>query len=116
MNAVSWSIQGLLAAVFLIMGSKNLLRPDERLERALGTPVLRAVGLLELTAVVGLILPGALGVAPVLVGFAAVGVSLLMVGAVFVNRLVANPPAYHATNAVVLGLAAVVSGVRLGDL
>lgn len=42
----------------------------------------RAVGLLEVLGALGLVLPGALGIAPVLTPLAAVGLALTMVGAI----------------------------------
>ena len=42
----------------------------------------RTVGLLEVLGALGLILPGALGVAPLLTPLAAVGLALTMIGAI----------------------------------
>ena len=46
---------------------------------------MKALGVLDLLAAAGLILPAALGIAPVLVPLAAVGLVLLMAGAVIVR-------------------------------
>jgi hypothetical protein len=45
----------------------------------------RAIGLLEVAGAVGLILPGALGIAQVLTPLSAVGLALAMVGAVLTH-------------------------------
>ncbi len=42
----------------------------------------RAVGLLEVLGALGLVLPGALGIAPLVTPLAAVGLALIMVGAI----------------------------------
>lgn len=91
MNAVDtalWATAGLLAAVFLASGVAKLVVPRERLI-ASGLAVLegfsdrtvRLIGTLEVLAAIGLILPALLGIAAVLVPTAALGVVLLMLGA-----------------------------------
>ena len=90
MNLALWIVAGLLAAVFLLSGGGKLIMPKEKI--AALTPSARwvedfsagsvkAIGALEVLAAVGLILPAALDIVPVLVPLAAVGLVLLMVGA-----------------------------------
>jgi DoxX-like protein len=115
-----WIIAGLLAAVLLLGGAVKLVLPGERLAAAgmgfaedLSAGGIRAVGALEVLAGVGLVLPAALGVAPVLVPLAAVGVVLLMVGAIVVHlRRGEVPPV--AVNLALLALAAFVAWGRFG--
>ena len=93
MNIALWSIAVLLAVAFLVAGAAKLFLPKPKLA-ALGmkyvedfrTTTIRAIGALEVLAGVGLILPGALDVVPVLVPFASVGLVALMVGAVAWGR------------------------------
>lgn len=89
MDAALWIVHILLAAIFLVTGTMKLTQP--RLELAAG-PMrwaadvsdrqFRTIGLLEVLGALGLILPGALGVAPALVPLAAIGLALTMVGAI----------------------------------
>ncbi len=89
MNIALWIIAGLLAVAFLASGAIKLVQSKEKLVASgmgavedFGAGTLKVVGTLEVLAGVGLILPAALDIAPVLVPLAAVGVVLLMVGAV----------------------------------
>ena len=89
MNLSLWIIAGLLAVVFLV-GSAKLFVPKEKLATMPGggwvedfnAGTVKAIGALEFLAAVGLILPAAFDIAPVLVPLAALGAVLLMVGAV----------------------------------
>jgi len=89
MNLALWIIAGLLAGVFALSSSAKLFVPKEKLATVpLGGWVgdasvgfVKALGVLEALAAAGLILPAALGIVPVLVPLAAVGIGLLMVGA-----------------------------------
>ena len=89
MNTVLWIAQILLAGLFLITGLTKLTQP--RLKMAAGpmrwaadatNGQFRAVGLLEVLGALGLVLPGALGVAPLLTPLAAIGLALTMIGAI----------------------------------
>jgi uncharacterized membrane protein YphA (DoxX/SURF4 family) len=91
MNIALWIIAGLLAVAFLASGAMKLIQPKERLPAGWGwvedfsAVGIKAIGALEVLAAVGLILPAALDIAPVLVPLAAVGLVLLMVGAFIVH-------------------------------
>lgn len=90
MNITLWIIAGLLAAVFLFAGSNKLFIPYEKLAKVPGAgwvldfsaSFVKALGAVEILGAVGLILPALLGIAPILVGLSAVGLALIMVGAV----------------------------------
>jgi hypothetical protein len=89
MNVALWIVAGLLAIVLVFSGSAKLFVPKKRLaDVPLGgwtadasVGFVKGLGVLELMAAVGLILPAALDIAPVLVPVAATGVVLLMIGA-----------------------------------
>jgi DoxX-like family len=89
MNLALWIIAGLLAGIFLVSSTAKLFVPTEKLASVpLGgwtanasVGFVKCLGALEILAAVGLILPAALGIAPVLVPLTAVGLVLLMVGA-----------------------------------
>ena len=89
METALWTAQALLAAIFLATGLTKLTRPRARLAAgpmswAAGVTDVefRAVGLLEVLGALGLVLPGALGIAPLLTPLAAAGLALTMVGAI----------------------------------
>lgn len=93
MNLALWIIAGLLAAVFLSAGATKLFIPAEKLAKAPGggwvndfSPgFVKALGAVEILGAVGLILPAALDIAPILVPLAAVGLATIMVGAAIVE-------------------------------
>jgi hypothetical protein len=73
----------------------------------------RAIGALEVLAAVGLILPALLGIAPVLVPLAALGLVILMAGAA-ITHVKRGEPSVLPINAVLLILAAIVAWGRFG--
>jgi uncharacterized membrane protein YphA (DoxX/SURF4 family) len=120
MDVALWIVAGLLALAFLASGAMKLIQPKEKL-LASGMPALedfgagsiKAIGALEVLAAVGLILPAAFGIAPVLVPLAAVGLVLLMVGATITHLR------RHEVQAIVvplalLAMAALVAWGRFG--
>ncbi|GIG90689.1 DoxX family protein [Plantactinospora endophytica] len=89
MDIALWIIAAVLATVFLGSGMTKLAQSRQKLAAAGLTWVddysegaIKAIGVLEILAAVGLILPAALDVAPVLVPLAAVGLVVLMGGAI----------------------------------
>jgi uncharacterized membrane protein YphA (DoxX/SURF4 family) len=93
MGVALWIIAGLLAAVFLVAGASKLFIPREKLAKAPGggwvldfsASFVRALGAVEVLGAAGLILPALLGIAPVLVPLAAVGLGIIMMGAAIVE-------------------------------
>jgi uncharacterized membrane protein YphA (DoxX/SURF4 family) len=92
METALWIVQALLAAIFLVTGMTKLTQP--RLKMAAGPmrwaadvsdAQFRAIGLVEVLGAIGLILPAALGIAPLLTPVAAVGLVLTMIGAIHVH-------------------------------
>lgn len=89
MNTALWIAQGSLAAIFTLTGMTKLTQRRERLAAGpmswaadVTDAQFKAIGLVEVLAAVGLILPGLLGIAPVLTPLAAVGLAMTMVGAI----------------------------------
>ncbi|MFE7406000.1 DoxX family protein [Isoptericola sp. NPDC057559] len=88
MNIALWIASGLLAAVFLMAGLGKALRPIPALQEQMRwvTPervtAVRTLAWLEVLGAVGVILPWATGVAPVLTPVAAVGLAITQVGAI----------------------------------
>jgi uncharacterized membrane protein YphA (DoxX/SURF4 family) len=93
MDLALWITAGLLAAVFLFAGSTKLFLSQEKLAEAPGggwvldfsAGFVKALGAVEILGAVGLILPALLGIAPVLVPLAAIGLATIMVGAAIVT-------------------------------
>ncbi len=119
MNIVLWILQGLLAAMFLTAGTLKLTQTHARLEdimpwvKDFSTPVVRFVGVCELLAAVGLILPAALDIAPWLTPLAASGLALLMtLAAIFHVRK--RELSELTLNVVVVALALIVAICRFG--
>jgi hypothetical protein len=89
MDLALWIAAGLLAVVALTGGVSKTFVPKAKLAAThgggwtadAGGPFVKGLGVLELAAALGLILPAALGVAPVLVPVTAVCWVLLMIGA-----------------------------------
>ena len=89
MNTAVWLAQGLLAVAMLGAGAMKLTQSKQQLMASgnmdwtedFPEPQIKGIGTLEVLAALGLILPALLDLAPVLVGVAAVGVVLLMLGA-----------------------------------
>jgi len=89
MNIALWTAQILLAVLFLYSGSLKAYRSKESLiasgqsgVASFPLPVIRLTAASELLAVAGLILPQATGIAPVLTPISAVGLMVVMVGAI----------------------------------
>lgn len=120
MNVTLWIIAILLAAAFLAAGAMKLLQPKEKLvasgmgwaddSRAVAV---KGIGVLEVLAALGLVLPAVLGIAPVLVPLAALGLVLIMIGAAITHARRKESQMVIA-NVVLLILAAVVVWGRFG--
>ncbi|WP_406019785.1 DoxX family protein [Nocardioides sp. NBC_00850] len=119
MNVFLWILQALLAAMFLMAGVMKATQPKEKIAAKLpwaedySAGTVRFIGIVELLAAVGLILPAALGILPVLTPLAATGLAVVMVLAMNVHRR-RNEPGAIAFNAAILVVAAVVAWGRFG--
>ncbi|MEV4581416.1 DoxX family protein [Nonomuraea jabiensis] len=120
MNVALWIIAGLLALAFLGAGLMKLSQPKEKLAASgmawtedFSAGAVKGIGALELLAAIGLVLPAALGIVPVLTPLAAAGLVIVMIGAAVTH---ARRKEYQGIviNAVLLVLAAVVAWGRFG--
>jgi uncharacterized membrane protein YphA (DoxX/SURF4 family) len=86
-NKLLWTIQALLAAIFLFAGAMKLILPLDAMRGpvALPGPFLRFIGIAEVLGAVGLILPGLLRIRPGLTPLAAAGLVIIMVGATVIT-------------------------------
>ena len=87
MNIVLWIIQVLLAALFLFAGSVKLLLPIEEMTKQMAMPglFLRFLGVVEVLGALGLILPGLFRIKTWLTPLAAVGLTIIMIGATVIT-------------------------------
>jgi hypothetical protein len=84
-----WSIQGLLAALFLFAGGLKLVMPIEMMKGPVELPglFLRFLGVCEVLGAIGLILPELLRIKRVLTPVAAAGLTIIMVGATVITAM-----------------------------
>ena len=82
-NALLWTVQVLLALLFLFAGGMKLVVPIEQLTAQSPLPgaFLRFIGLAEFLGALGLILPGLTRIQPRLTPLAAAGLVIIMAGA-----------------------------------
>jgi hypothetical protein len=92
-NVVLWIAAGLLAALYLGAGGMKLATPREKLlenprmgwTADFSAAALKGIGAVEILGALGLILPRALDIAPVLTPLAATGLAIVQVGAIVVH-------------------------------
>jgi hypothetical protein len=117
MNITLWIIAGLLALASVANGAMKLTWPREKLASRFGwvegAGAVKAIGTLEVLAAVGLVLPAVRDIASVLVPLAAVGVVLLMVGAI-ITHLRRHEARVIVVNLALLALAVLVAWGRFG--
>ncbi|NIK54302.1 DoxX family protein [Kribbella shirazensis] len=121
MNLALWIVAGLLAAVFAFAGANKLFIPYEKLAKAHGAGwvnqfspgFVKALGTLEILGAIGLIVPAALDIVPVLAPLAAAGLATIMVGAAIVTSR-RGERAHAALNVVYLTLTLFVAIARFG--
>lgn len=119
MQVFLWIVAGLLAVAFLGAGATKLSQPREKLAGSMAwvedfnAPMIKLIGGLEVLGALGLILPAATGVAPILTPLAATGLGLVMIGAI-VTHLRRREYQVIVVNAMLLVLAAVLAWGRFG--
>ncbi|MEV4577463.1 DoxX family protein [Nonomuraea jabiensis] len=122
MNLALWIAAGLLAAVAVSGGISKTFVPKEKLAVIRGggwtadvsAGFVRTLGILELLAAVGLIVPAVLDIAPVLVPVTAVCWILLMVGAMVTHGR-RGEAAFVVLNLFYLVVAAFIAWGRFGS-
>jgi len=87
MNRLLWVVQALLALLFLFAGGMKLFMSAAELTAQSPIPAgfLRFIAVMEILGGLGLVLPGMLRIRTVLTPLAAVGLSIIMIGAVVVT-------------------------------
>lgn len=111
MDTAIWVVQVLLAIAFLGAGGTKLAIPYEKYKEQQPwsedfTPnQIRGIGVLELLAAVGLVLPSITEILPILTPLAAVGLMLTMAGAMYTHIRRNEYVPYLVINAVLFLLA-----------
>ena len=121
MNTTLWIAAGLLALVALAGGITKTFIPKEKLEqnegaawtRSFSPTFVKTLGVLELLAAVGLILPAVVDVAPVMVPVSAACWIALMIGAMITHGRLGQLKLVMV-NVVYLALAAFIAVGRFG--
>ena len=120
MDLALWISASVLSAVFAGSGLMKQFVPKDKLVTAgqgwaqdFSPTSIRLIGLAEILGAIGLVLPAALHIAPILVPLAAIGLVLVMVGAAIVHAR-RNEPMNVAVNLVLIALAVFVAWGRFG--
>ncbi|MFC1418100.1 DoxX family protein [Streptacidiphilus cavernicola] len=119
MHVFLWIVQAVLAALFAMSGLAKATQPKDRLVgkypwmRDTSRTTVLFIGVMELLGAIGLIVPGATGIAPVLTPAAATGLAVLMALAA-VTHIRRGEASGVMVNAVLLALAVLVAWGRFG--
>ncbi len=122
MNMALWIVAGLLAVANLASGGGKLILPKKKIAdfgasarwvEDFSPGSVKAIGALEILGALGLILPAALEVAPALVPLAALGLVMIMTGAV-ITRIRRQEFTFMLADLVYLALAGFVAWGRFG--
>lgn len=120
MNVFLWIVASVLAVASLGAGVMKTVRPKEQLAASglawvedFSAGTVKMIGVLEILAGIGLILPALLDIAPILVPLAALGLAFMMIGAIITHvRRKEVPQAVPAL--VLLVLSVIVAWGRFG--
>ncbi|WP_405065781.1 DoxX family protein [Kribbella sp. NBC_01510] len=122
MNTVTWVFSGILAAIFAYSGAVKATMSRSRLIATGQTgiapfpmPLVRVVAISELFAVAGLFAPWLTDKARVLTPLAAVGLTIVMIGAAISHASLREPKSV-AANVTLLALASFVAASRFAAL
>lgn len=120
MNIAVWIVTGLLALLFLGAGAMKIIKPKAELVEAgqgwaadFPDGVVKFIGVAEVLGAIGLVLPALVDIATWLVPAAAIGLVVVMAGAI-VTHLRRSELPNVGVNVVLLALAAFVAVERIG--
>lgn len=116
LSATLWTLQSLLAVIFVMTGVMKLLAPADVMEAQSPLPLLlvRFIGTCEVAGALGMLLPGLLRIRPNLTPLAATGMVVLMIGATVLTPIMISPdPVMALIPATVGAVAAFVAYARL---
>jgi uncharacterized membrane protein len=119
MNVFLWIVQAILAVMFAMSGLAKVLQPKDKLAEKFpwmhdfSQATVRFIGVVELLGAIGLIVPAATGIAPVLTPIAGTGLAIVAVLAMG-THIRRKEPSAVAVTVIMLGLAALVAWGRFG--
>jgi uncharacterized membrane protein YphA (DoxX/SURF4 family) len=121
MNALLWTLQASLAAVFTASGVAKISQPKERLIASGQTgvapfplPVIRVTAFCELLGAIGILVPWLVGIAAFLTPLAAGGFAVVMVGAIGSHAYLREPRNVALTIAIFIAAVTVAVGRAVG--
>jgi len=121
MNALLWTLQGSLAAIFTTSGLAKISQPKERLIASGQTgvapfplPLIRITAFCELLGAFGILVPRMVGIAEFLTPAAAGGFAIVMVGAIASHAHLREPRNVALTVAIFISAVIVAVGRALG--
>lgn len=91
MNIALWVVQIVLALLFALSGIQKTIQPIDTLAAQMAwvkdfsPAMVRLIGVAEILGAIGLIVPAWTGILPILTPLAAIGLALLMAGALYTN-------------------------------
>ena len=91
MNAALWTVQVILAIMFVMAGAVKLMKDKGELAEKMGwvedfsQSTIRLIGTAEIMGAIGLIAPALTGIAPILTPLAASGLAVVAMGAMVVH-------------------------------
>lgn len=120
MDIALWALQVILAlaiggaGVLKLSKTKDELAPRMTYVESFTAGQVKAIGAIEVAAGLGIVVPAATGILPVLTPVAAVGIVAIMIGAM-ITHIVRKEPALIIPNIVLAAAAAFVAWGRFGD-
>jgi len=121
MNVTLWIVAGALALFILAAGFMKVARPIEEVRKMpwatkMSTTFIRLIGIAEILGALGLVLPIATGIVPILTPLAGVCIAALMAGATATHVRIKDPKSAAVTTAVLMALAIFVAVGRFSGL
>jgi uncharacterized membrane protein YphA (DoxX/SURF4 family) len=119
MNVFLWIVQAVLAALFALSGLQKVGQPIEKMTGRypwmgdVSATTVRFIGVMEVLGAIGLILPAATGIAPILTPIAATGLALLMAVAVLFHIRRGEAQGVVVAG-ILLVITALLAGLRFG--
>ena len=121
MNIALWIVGGLMALMVAASGLMKLVRPIAEIQKMpwatkMTANSIRLIGVAEVLGALGLVLPLATGIAPILTPIAALCLATLMIGAAVTHVQIKDPRSASVTTIVIASLLVVVAIGRFAGL
>jgi uncharacterized membrane protein len=121
MDIALWIITGIMVLFFLAAGLMKSVGPIANVRKMpwaqpLSTLTIRLIGVAEVLGAIGLVLPQATNILPVLTPIAAVCLAILMVGATATHRKINDPRSASVTTTVLAATLVVIAAGRIAQL